>query len=212
MGDEAMVDWHAWHEKYDAPDSPLSRRLVVVQRLIGQWFERSAPRPVKIASVCAGDGRDLLEVLAMRTDAHRADLTLLENDPRLCARARDLAADVPLARIDVRNVDASVSDAYADIGPVDLLLLVGLFGNIADDEIRAIVDMLPAICAPGALVIWTRRPKDDLLPLIGDWFADRAFVEVFATPGQRRFHVAAHRFVGEPKPLRLGEKLFSFVF
>ncbi|MEJ7755344.1 MAG: hypothetical protein WKF83_02510 [Nocardioidaceae bacterium] len=60
------TDWNAWHEDYEDPSSLLSERLRVVQRHIDDWLDETAPAAVSVMSSCAGDGRDLLEVLEAR--------------------------------------------------------------------------------------------------------------------------------------------------
>ena len=60
-------DWHAWHEQYDDPASSLSRRLTVVReqlRLVLSATEPQPDRAVRLVSLCSGDGRDTLPVLA----------------------------------------------------------------------------------------------------------------------------------------------------
>ena len=70
------TDWRAWHADYADPASALSQRLAVVQAQVARWLDRTQPRPVVVTSVCAGDGRDLLEVLTARRDAARVTATL----------------------------------------------------------------------------------------------------------------------------------------
>ena len=80
----AVVDWHSWHEDYDRPDSALAHRLRAVQTLIRQALDEAATGPLRIVSLCAGQGRDLLEVLAgldaaqQAADAADAQLALME--------------------------------------------------------------------------------------------------------------------------------------
>ena len=77
----ASTDWDAWHDDYADPTSPLAQRLQVVQRAIEGHLDSSAPRDVRVVSACAGDGRDLLQVLERRDDADRVSATLIEADP-----------------------------------------------------------------------------------------------------------------------------------
>jgi hypothetical protein len=58
------TDWLEWHARYDDQDSPLSRRLQAVQRGIRGHLEARPDQPVRAISACAGQGRDLIEVLA----------------------------------------------------------------------------------------------------------------------------------------------------
>jgi hypothetical protein len=63
--------------------------------------------------------------------------------------------------------------------PADLLLLCGIFGSVSDADIERTAAAAPALCAPGATVIWTRhRRPPDLTPRIRGWFTDAAFDEV----------------------------------
>jgi len=55
--------------------------------------------------------------------------------------------------------DASDPNIFADLAPVDVLLLVGIFGNIADSDVQRLISTVPAICRPGATIIWTRHRR-----------------------------------------------------
>ena len=122
-----------------------------------------------MVSLCAGDGRDLLEVLAGRDDADRVTATLVELDPRLAGHARDRARG--WSGIEVRTADAGDHEVYADLPPADLVLLCGVLGNISDADVEHTIAMLPALCAPDARVIWTRtRRPPDLTGGVRTWF------------------------------------------
>jgi len=160
-------DWEEWHRGYDDPGSVLSERLLVVQRHIRAWLDATAPRSVRVMSSCAGDGRDLLDVLAERADAHRVTATLLEADVRNADRARQRVGDLGLEGVEVRCTDAGISDAYAGAVPADLVLLCGIFGNVPDEDVRRTISAARQFCDAGARVIWTRhRRYPDLTPKI----------------------------------------------
>jgi hypothetical protein len=59
-----MKDWNQWHGDDENPDSSLSRRLVVVQRLLRAAIQDAAEGPVNVISLCAGDGRDVIGVFS----------------------------------------------------------------------------------------------------------------------------------------------------
>ncbi len=127
-------------------------------------------------SLCAGDGRDVIGVLQSRPDTDRVSATLVEVLPELVARARS-SADRPAG--DVVEGDAGEIATFADVLPVDLLLLVGIFGNIAQDDIEHTVRSTAALCRPGATVLWSRsRERGDLNGLIRGWFAECGFTEL----------------------------------
>ena len=109
-------DYLEWHELYDDPGSSLSRRLALVRDVLHAGLEiRSGP--VRVLSLCAGDGRDILGVLAARDDAARVSATLVEVLPSLVERARRAAADVG-ADVEVVAADAGCSETYAGLTTV----------------------------------------------------------------------------------------------
>jgi hypothetical protein len=207
---QVTTDWNAWHRAYDDPESGLSERLRIIQGLIGEWLDRTAPRDVRVVSACAGDGRDLLGVLRDRGDSERVTATLLEYDEANVARARSAAADFPA--ISVRQVDAGHLTAYEGAVPADLILMAGIFGNVSDDDIRTTIEALPGMCNPDALVIWTRhREAPDLTPTIRSWFAANGFTEEsFHGPANHVIGVGANRYTGPARPMPAPNTLFSF--
>jgi hypothetical protein len=185
--------------------------LRIVQRYIGAWLDRS-PGDVRIVSVCAGDGRDILGVLASRPDADRVCVTLIESDQRLAAAAEASARTYGPVHVNVRRADAGLSDSYVGAVRADLVLLCGVLGNLADGDVRRTVEWLPELCAPGATVVWTRtRRAPDLTPQLRRWFAEAGFAEMaFAAPTDTIFSVGVHHLVAEPRPPVAGRRVFAF--
>lgn len=216
-------DYQDWHRRYDDQRSGLSWRLQQVRRQIDDALDRY-PGEVRVLSVCSGDGRDLVGVLSARTDAGRVSAVLLELHPELAQQARDLAAAAGLAQIQVRTVDASNVDAYRGAVPADLVLLVGIFGNVADDDVWRLLAFAPQLCRPGATVLWSRarafsRPLPGVTPgdlndevrakLAAAGFAEVAY-ETHEGGGLPALGVV--RYAGPPVELRLGQpQLFTFL-
>ena len=206
------TDWQAWHASYADPDSDLSRRRRSVQRQITGWLDGRDDDRLRVVSACAGDGRDLLEVLAARPDRARVTATLLELDDGLAESAERYAATHGLA-VDVRRHDAGASDSYTGAVPADLVQMCGVFGNVTDDDLRATVQTLPELCTPGATVIWTRGrfAAGDLTGEIRAWFGEAGFDEVaFDAPSNTKYRVGTHRLVAAPRPLTPGRRFFRF--
>ncbi|HEY3557237.1 MAG TPA: SAM-dependent methyltransferase [Kribbella sp.] len=202
------MDWKQWHQQYDDPGSVLSRRLEAVQAQVRVALDRAPAGPVPVIKLCAGQGRDLLGVLA--DHPRRADVRarLVELDPELAAAARARAPE----QVEVVVGDASLTDRYDGMVPAELVLLCGIFGNITDDDIRRTIAAAPQLCRTGATVIWTRHRGDpDLVPLICDWFEEQDFERVWLSDKDAGFGVGVHRFTGVPQPLVKGQTLFSFV-
>ena len=212
MSATAPTDWQAWHEPYADPASPLSRRLAVVQRHVGAWLEARGGAPARVLSLCAGDGRDLLGVLRDRGDRDAVDATLVELDAGLVATARATAATLAAARVRVLEGDAALVDLWADAVPADLVLLCGVLGNVSDADVQRTLATLPELCADGATVVWTRSRRDpDLTPAIRTWLPGNGFTEVaFEAPDDVLFSVGVHRFAGTARPVRHGQRLFTF--
>ncbi|MDP9395104.1 MAG: class I SAM-dependent methyltransferase family protein [Actinomycetota bacterium] len=205
-------DWHRWHEPYEDPCSPLSRRLRIVQAHLHRELDRRPREPIRVLSVCAGQGRDLIPVLASRADAGRVRAFLLDYDERNAGAAAAAARAAGLSGVDVLVRDAGDRASYAGLVPADVIVLAGVLGNVADADVRRTVAALPGLCAPGAAVVWTRsRRPPDLTPAVRAWFAEAGFVEeAFDAPEDVLFSVGLHRFAGEPQPLAPGRRLFSF--
>jgi hypothetical protein len=209
----ALRDYAAWHDEYDRAGSPLHLRLLVVQDLIAAALDDLPPGPIRVISMCAGQGRDLIG--AARRHRRGGDLTgiLVEADPRNAAAARTGIEQARLGGLTVIEGDAGQSGVYADAVPADLVLACGIFGNVSDEDIRRTVGFLPALCAPGGWVIWTRHPRQDgILPVIQGWFEEAGFRPLaLVVPEGNLFGVGAARLAGPPRPFRSGQGLFSFV-
>ncbi|HET6297626.1 MAG TPA: class I SAM-dependent methyltransferase family protein [Kribbella sp.] len=217
------TDWLDWHTSYEEEASPLSRRLKSVQRAIRAHLAARDDQPVRAISACAGQGRDLLEVLATHPGRGEVAARLVELDHRNVAIARAAAKVNGLTGVEVVEGDAGVTDSYAGAVPADLVLFCGVFGNITDSDIETTIHALPQFCTPGASVIWTRgRPdhaggeesvsKPDLLPSIHKWFTEAGFEQVsLDTPEDVTWSVGVHRLTAEPKPLLTGRRLFTFI-
>lgn len=206
------MDWRTWHDDYDRPGSELARRLRVVQERIGLALDACPPGPLQVISLCAGQGRDLLEVLTGHPRRGDVRARLVELDPRNAAIARDAAATAGLGRVEVVTGDAALTDHYRDVVPADVVLVCGLFGNITDTDIERTVDSCSRLCATGGTVVWTRhRGVPDRVPSICGWFEERGFDRLWVSDPGERFGVGVHRFRGEPRPLIPGAAMFTFV-
>ena len=204
------MDWQAWHERYEDPTSPISRRLAVVQDLIRGAMDRAAPGPIRVVSMCAGQGRDLHGALAGHPRADEVTALLVELDPANVAMARAAFANRPA--IEVREGDASLTDQCSGRVPADIVLVCGVFGNITLPDIERTVKFLPAFCAPGATLIWTRHRKEpDAVPAICDRLAGAGFAPEWLSDKDAGFGVGAHCYMGSLVPLPPAERMFTFI-
>jgi len=208
----AAKDWHQWHEAYAQPGSRLAQRLGVVRQQVRAALDTCPPGPLRVISVCAGQGDDLLSVL--RDHPRRDDVAarLIELDERNAAVARAAAAAAGLGAIQVIVADAAPTNHYRGMAPADIVLFCGVFGNISDEDVeRTVSHYCAQLCKPGAKVIWTRhRREPDMVPKICEWFEHNNFDGVWLSEPGPSFAVGVHRYVGEPRELDLGGQMFTF--
>lgn len=211
-----MRDYVAWHDAYADAASPLSRRLQVVIELIGDVLDSAPPGPVRVLSMCAGQGHDVLGAAATHRRGRDLVGRLVELDEVNAAAAAARATELGLTGrfgIEVVAADAGTTDAYEGAVPADLVVACGIFGNVSVGDMERTIRELPGLCAPGARVVWTRHPREPgVLPSIERWFEDAGFDGSIVTvdPGQA-FAVGLHRLVGEPAPFVSGRPLFTFI-
>ncbi|MEV6481559.1 class I SAM-dependent methyltransferase [Streptomyces sp. NPDC051576] len=206
------MDWHEWHNAYDSPDSYLSERLALVQERVRYALDAAPPGPLTAISLCAGQGRDLIGVLADHPRGAEVRARLVELDERNVADARRAARDAGLPRVEVVAGDASLTDAYTDLAPADLVLLCGVLGNIIDADVERLLDHCTALCRTGGTVVWTRNRKaPDLVPRICAWLEERGFERLWVSEPSRAASVGAHRFTGENRQLPPGTSMFDFI-
>ncbi len=210
--DAPSRDWPAWHDPYKDESSPLSQRLKVVQECLRGILVDRSNQPTRVISVCAGQGDDLLGVLASMQRTSRIQARLVELDAANVRIARDRAASAQLENVSVVEGDASLVSAYLDMVPADIILMCGVFGNVPDRDVFHTIDMLPQLCTDGTRVIWTRsRREPDLTPRIRQHFTKRGFIEEeFVTPESHLWSVGVNAFRGQPQPLRPEGKMFTF--
>jgi hypothetical protein len=212
-------DYLAWHEQYDDDSgSSLPRRLALVREVLRAELD-ARPGPIRVLSLCAGDGRDILGVLAEREDAARVSVTLVEVLPELVERARSAAAEVA-ADVEVVAADAGCSETYLGLAtvPADVVLLVGVLGNISDADVATTVAAMPRLCAPGATLLWSRgrslQGADDFVTPVRKAFGAAGYTEISIQSfdvEDDRTALGVVRFDGPPKPLVPGHTWFTFV-
>jgi hypothetical protein len=206
-------EWVEWHRDYDDPHSNISKRLRCVQDAIREALDRAPPGRIRLLSLCAGDGRDVLGVLP--THPRRRDVggRLVDLDPELVRLGRERIRSSSLAGIEYAQLDASLPSSVMGAVPADFVLLCGIFGNLDDEDLHQFVLRVPELCAERATAIWTRhRRSPDLTPSIRGWFKDAGFEEItfLPVPGSEG-SVGVARLASRPPPLRPEPHFFTFI-
>jgi hypothetical protein len=216
-----------WHAAYEDPSSNLSMRLAAVQSMLRAALDALPPRSaaggpnthperIRIVSLCAGQGRDVIDVVATHPRGPEVSALLVELDPALVAFARARAATAGpgvAERIRIVEGDASRCRQYADDVPADIVLVCGVFGNISPADITRTIQAMRGFCVPGGRVVWTRhRLPPDLTPAIRADFAAAGFTEIaFEAAEGTVMTVGCHRLDGATAPFDTGQVLFDFV-
>ena len=202
------MDWEQWHHAYDDASSKRYLRLKVVQDRIRTWLDEAPDGPLKVVSICAGQGRDLLPVLATHARAEDVSARLVETDPRNIEVGQAVATP---AHVEYTRQDAGLAASYVGMVPADLVLVAGVLGNLRPDDAERTVEACAAWCKVGGVVIWTRhRENPDPVPAICDGFERRGLHRMFLTEPEMAFTVGVHRQIRPPNPVTF-ERVFTFV-
>jgi hypothetical protein len=205
------TDWLAWHGAYDRPGGVLALRLAAVQERIRLTLDAAPPGSLRVVSVCAGQGRDLIGALADHPRRDDVRARLVELDERNAALVRQSAEGKGLPQVEVVIGDAALTEVYANMVPADLVLVCGVFGNITDADVERTIGFTTQLCARGGTVVWTRsRAEPDLVPRICEWFGNRGFEQIWVSEPGLGYGAGAHRFAMEPSPLEHGARMFTF--
>ncbi|MGA8248024.1 MAG: class I SAM-dependent methyltransferase [Nocardioides sp.] len=210
------MDWQAWHRDYDDPGSPVSRRLVEVRAQLSSVLT-AVPGRTRLLNLCAGDARDTVPVLAALD--HEVEACAVELDPDLAERARRTAAEAHVA-LDVRTGDAGDPATYVDRLPVDVLMLVGVLGNVSDADAETTIAAAAAMLAPGGTVLWTRSDRfraaathdySDPADWVRDRFGAHGFEHrAYVVPDEGHWRLGVSSLC-TPSVEPLPERLFRFV-
>jgi hypothetical protein len=208
-------DWLAWHGNYRT--SPrLRQRLQIVQEYISSCLQECPPGPIRVVSLCAGDGRDLIGALFDHPRAGDVQARLVELDQRLVECGRTAAESAALgAQLEFVQGDATLSSTYKGAVPADLVVVCGVFGNIPNEtELHRLIQNIRCLCKTGAFTIWTRDLIEDgerRLTHLREFFGESAFEEVsFKMTLIGNTGVGIHRYLGQPLALPDDEQLFVF--
>jgi len=207
------TDWIAWHRAYDDPDSVVSRRLSFVRSMLSSALDAAPRGPIRLLSICAGDGRDVIGVLSSHSRGGDVDAMLVEQHPALCEAARAAARGMGIGKVRCELGDAGLAQWYDATRPIDVLLACGVFGNVSPDDLRRTLLCFGAVVATGGHVIWTRhRRPPDQTSAIRRWFVTSGFEEVaFCEVPDSLSSVGLHRRGPRPMPQELPVRVFQFV-
>jgi amino acid adenylation domain-containing protein len=210
-----LMDWDQWHRQYQVVPS-LQARLRIVREQIVATLDDCPPGRIRIVSVCAGDGRDLIAALQDHSRRKEVAATLVDNHPESIARGKATAEQAGLGRqLRFLEADATLASNYAGTVPADLVILSGFLGHLRHHDAAHLIESLPMLCRTGGWAIWSRHllihEGREQVPAIRELLRRTAFTEVhFETTAPDGFAVGRARFTGPARPLAGARVLFEF--
>lgn len=207
-------DWYEWHDLYNT-EPKLQQRLEIVQEYIADSLNASPSGVIRIVSVCAGDGRDLLGTLKNHPRRNDVHARLVEINSNLVERGRATIESLGLSKqIELINGDATIAANYVGAVPADIVIVCGVFGNLAEEaELNRLLDNLSFLSKQGAFVIWTRGHSQGIphSDTVRKFFRASGFEEVnFKLTATGDMGVGIHRYLGENLAVPKEQQLFVF--
>jgi hypothetical protein len=207
-------DWFEWHDLYNT-EPKLQQRLQIVREYISYSLNASPLGKIQVVSVCAGDGRDLLGTLANHPRTKDVYARLVELNPNLVERGQATIESLGLAKqIEYINGDATISSNYVGAVPADIVIVCGVFGNLANEaELNRLLGNLSFLSKQGAFVIWTRGHSNGIpySETVRKYLRESGFEEVdFKLTATGDMGVGIHRYIGENVAVPKEERLFVF--
>lgn len=205
--------WNGWPEKAYKKDH-YQQRLLAVQKHLAECLDIAPPGSVRIISICAGDGRDVIGVLGSHQRRKDVSAWLVElNRKSVAAGVRHTISAGLENAVNFLNEDATLYLTYKNITPSDILLLCGVWGHVPTDERVQLVGAIASLCKPGSTVTWTRGVSKGMARLheIQSLFSGSSWESVCVSlTSDKNWAVATHRYCGPPKELPESERLFHF--
>jgi len=207
-------DWLEWHDLYET-DKKLQQRLEIVREYITYSLDTSPSGQIRVVSLCAGDGRDLLGVLANHPRTQDVHGRLVEINPQLVEQGRANIESLGLTKqIEFINGDATSAASYVGAIPADIVIVCGIFGNLSDEaELQRLLGNLGFLSKPGAFVLWTRGHFQGVpdSELVRKNFRELGFEEVkFQLTATGDMGVGINRYLGETLTEPKKQPLFVF--
>lgn len=207
-------DWLEWHDLYNS-EPKLQQRLEIVRQYIAYSLDNAPIGNIRIVSLCAGDGRDLLGTLPNHPRAKDVYARLVELNPQLVERGRANIESLGLTKqIEFINGDATSAANYLGAAPADIVIVCGIFGNLADEnELNRLLENLSFLTKKGAFVLWTRGHTHGIAysEIVRKYFREFGFEEIdFQLTATGDMGVGIHRYLGESIATPKQEQLFVF--
>jgi hypothetical protein len=205
--------WTGWPAEAYAQRRYQQRLQAVQEHLRSNLIEAPAG-PLRLISLCAGDGRDVIG--EVRTHERRNDVSawLVELDGQsVAAGVREASIASLQDRVRFINADATDFATYQGMAPADIVLACGVWGHVPADERGRLAEALAGLCKPRGTVTWTRGVSAGLVRLneiellfIGPkWHCVQTTITA-----DKKWAVATYRYEGPSVALPCVGRIFNF--
>jgi hypothetical protein len=205
--------WSGWPTEAYA-ENRYRLRLETVQKHLIHCLDIAPPGPLRLISICAGDGRDVIGVLQTHQRRNNMSAWLVELDPQSVAAGICYSSIVGLQdTVRFINRDATDYATFDDIAPADIILVCGVWGHVPARERVSLAGALPALCRPCGTVTWTRGISNGTARLheIESLFMRPTWERVRITlTADKRWAVASYRYDGQAMVLPRSGRIFNF--
>lgn len=190
------------------------KRLAEVQAHFAKCLDDAPLGQLRVVSLCAGDGRDVMGVLPAHPRRGDVRAWLVELDGASVAAGNEQRAAAGLDEtVTFINGDATDFATYRDILPCDVVLVCGVLGHVRPDERQTLVQKLAAFGKPGGSIIWTRGVKQGMprYTAFQEMFESCAFErthESFTPDG--KWGISTYRYAGQMIEAPTTGRVFNF--
>jgi Putative methyltransferase len=205
--------WTGWPAEAYA-QLQYQQRLQTVQEHLRGVLDDAPVGLLRLISVCAGDGRDVIGTV--RAHERRGDVSawLVELDRQSVAAGIQEAAVAGLeGAVNFINADATDYATYQGVAPADIVLACGVWGHVPALERESLARALAGLCKPRGTVTWTRGVSSGLARLneIEVLFARAKWENVRTTiTADKKWAVATYRYSGPPVEWPQAGRIFNF--
>jgi len=205
--------WSDWPQRA-YKQRRYQQRLAAVQAHLFDCLNAAPAGQVRVISVCAGDGRDLLGVLEIHQRRNDVAAWLIEQSAQSVNAGAARASALGLAdAVNFLHADATLYATYQGIAPADIVLFCGVWGHVPAHERISVIRALACLCKPDGVVIWSRAIAKGLerLEQIQSLFRAPPWerTALTSTP-DKTWAIATHRYCGPAADLPSEGQIFRF--
>ena len=182
-----------WHLNHNDMNSTPYKRNKDEQNLIKTCLN-SIKNNVNIISICSGQARDILPILAGKKDNNKINTYLIDTDLECLEYADNYAKENKIPNVHLINKNAGLRETYNDIPQADIIIICGVFGHLSLLDIKSTISFIKHLLNENGFVIWSRHKFDnDISEDIKNIFKELNFNELaFVSPEDEPYTLGLH--------------------